>query len=51
MRTQKQIPPSSAARLATPFFKGGKSHESRCFSAPFEKGGGHCEAMAGDLLL
>jgi hypothetical protein len=64
---QKQIPPSTASRLPTPFFKGGKKPETRLFSAlfaadrepgelqlllaPFEKGGGHCNAMAGDLRL
>jgi hypothetical protein len=64
---QKQIPPSTASRLPTPFFKGGEKPDQHLFSAlfatdrkrwrlllllaPFEKGGGHCTAMAGDLRL
>jgi hypothetical protein len=58
---------ASQARLFTPFFKGGEKPDQHLFSAlfatdrkrwrlllllaPFEKGGGHCTAMAGDLRL
>lgn len=45
---------ASQARLFTPFLKGGNVGGIEAIPAllaPFEKGGGHCNAMAGDLRL